>query len=262
MKDVEWFYPPIVQSAIAGIANSEFCQKMIDFQAGMVTLGGLSIDKLTKIATKKMVKRGRKEILLPDKESEVENWCQNQISLKKINYNQKIAANVRIVNLDKTSEIWFQILQSHIDFFEINAHCRQEEIIDIGGGQKLSQNVSNLEKLLEKIEYAFPSLQFGIKIRGYVVSNLKGFVNVLERTRCKYIHVDAMLPGVNSADLKLIKDFVETTDIPIIGNNQIRSITDVEKMLSIGVKAVSIARPLIDNPEFMNQLTQKFIEEY
>ena len=54
--------PPIVQSAISGIANSQFCQKLLDYGAGMVTLGGFSIDKVNLQATKKTKKRGRAEL--------------------------------------------------------------------------------------------------------------------------------------------------------------------------------------------------------
>jgi TIM-barrel protein len=257
-----WFYPPIVQSAIAGTANSQFCQQMLDFNAGMVILGGLSVDKQTKIATKKLADRGREEFLLPEKNSEIDQWCNNQISLKKNNNTQKIAANVRIVNFDRMGEFWFRKLHSLIDFFEINAHCRQKEIMDIGGGQNLLTQLPKLENLLKEIKLLFPLLPFGLKVRGYIIEDIRKVVDLLERTNCKYIHVDAMLPGINSADLQLVRNFVELTDIPIIGNNQVRSVNDIEKMLSTGAKAVSIARPLIENPKFMKQLTKKFVEEY
>ena len=120
--------PPIIQSAIAGISKSEFCQKMLDSNAGMVTLGGFSIDRSSSKATREIIKRGREEFLLPEKESQIHEWCTENIQLKKTRLEQKITVNLRVVRIDEMSEIWLKHLSLLTDYLEINAHCRQKEI--------------------------------------------------------------------------------------------------------------------------------------
>jgi len=263
MNDINnWVFPPIVQSAIAGIADSRFCQEMLDYCAGMVTLGGYSIDLNSKIATEKIVKRGRKEFLLPENRLKKKQWIEEKIVLNKKNLNQKIAANVRIVKLDDMSMFWLESLQNHVDYIELNAHCRQKEIVNIGGGQALLVNLKNLELIFAEFDKNFPSINYGIKIRGYVVGNVENFIKSIETTNCKYIHIDAMIPGKESADLHLIDKFVKSTKIPIIANNLVRELMQIKQMLSSGVKAVSLARPLIENPLFMKKLTKTYIEDY
>ncbi|MCK4973357.1 MAG: hypothetical protein KAS52_08545, partial [Candidatus Heimdallarchaeota archaeon] len=66
--------PLIAQSAIAGIANRKFCQKMLDLGAGMVTLGGFPADRLNYKASLKMEERGRMEYVPPVNESEFSEW--------------------------------------------------------------------------------------------------------------------------------------------------------------------------------------------
>ncbi|MCE7743051.1 MAG: hypothetical protein GOP50_11435 [Candidatus Heimdallarchaeota archaeon] len=254
------FYPPIIQSAMAGIANSQFCQKMLDFNAGMVTLGGLSIDKKNKFATRLLVDKGREEFLLPEKNPEIKKWCKDNILLKKIRMEQKIAANVRIVEIDNMSRSWLKNLEQYVDYIEINAHCRQKEIIAIDGGQTLLLDLARLEELLQEISFNFPSIIFGIKIRGHVVENVNVLIKTLERSRCEYIHIDAMIPEKDEANLELIKEFVQATDIPIIANNSIRTIEGIQQTLSKGAKAISIARPLINNPSFMENIISKYFK--
>ncbi len=261
-KNVDLFYPPIIQSAIAGIANIQFCQKMLNLNCGMVTLGGLSIDKKSKNATKMLISQGREEFLLPESFSEIEKWCKNISQLKKIKPIQKIAANIRLVEIDNMSSSWLEHLIPYVDYLEINAHCRQKEIVDIGGGQALLGDLKHLEELLQKINLNFSTAVFGIKIRGYIVNNVNELINILDRNRCGYIHIDAMVPNEESADLEQIQEFTNSTDIPIIGNNSVRTTKDIRKMLSIGAKAVSIARPLINNPTFMESLVTKYLSEY
>ena len=96
----EIFIPPIVQSAIAGVADHQFCQKMLEYNVGMATLGGLSIDEKNIEATKLLANRGRKEFLLPKKRQEIKNWCSQNLKFSKTRKEQKITANIRIVEFD------------------------------------------------------------------------------------------------------------------------------------------------------------------
>ncbi len=257
----DMFHPPIIQSALAGIANFQFCQKMLELNVSMTILGGLSIDKKCKNATQLLLNRGRKEFLLSERENEIKRWCIDNLRLKKKRLDQIISTNVRIVEIDYMSKIWLNHLNLYVDYLEINAHCRQEEIVSIGGGQALLYNLANLERLLQEIKQFNPHNSFGIKIRGHVIQDANSLIRILERYECKFIHIDAMIPDETRADIGIIQEFAESTNIPIIGNNSVRTIEDVQKMLSVGAKAVSIARPLIDNPLFIKELIEKYIRD-
>ena len=249
--------PPIIQSAISGIANKEFCQKLLDYGAGMVTLGGYSIDKSSIKATKNIRKRGRKEFLFPQEHKNLENWIIRNLNLQKGNKQQIIAANVRLVELDELSRIWLSNLDNLVDYIELNAHCRQIEILEMGGGQNIIQNLISLEELIKSIQTILRPNKLGIKIRGLSINNVEELTNLLETYGLSYIHVDCMIPGRNKVDLQIIEKLVTTTNIPIIGNNSVRTIENVLEILELGAVAVSLARPLINNPEIMLDLIEK-----
>ena len=66
-----------------------------------------------------------------------------------------------------------------------------------------------------------------------------------------------MLKGENIADIQLLKSYCDSTDIPIIGNNSVKCIEDIKKMMKVGAIAVSVARPLITHPNFIAELIQQ-----
>lgn len=246
--------PPIVQSAISGIADKQFCQKILNYGAGMVTLGGFSIDSANFQATKKIRERGRNEFLFPQEKENLEKWIKHNLILQKKNIQQKIAVNVRIIKLDEMSKIWLSELNNVVDYIELNAHCRQNEILEKGGGQNLILNLNSLEELIKSIQVVIRPEKLGIKVRGLTIRNKKELMNLLETYNLSYLHVDAMIQGENKSDLQLIEQLVKITDIPIIGNNSVKSIENVLELLEIGADAASLARPLIDSPEIMLEL--------
>ncbi|MEE9411271.1 MAG: tRNA-dihydrouridine synthase [Candidatus Heimdallarchaeota archaeon] len=249
--------PPIVQSAIAGIANNDFCQQMLDFDAGMVILGGYSIDYANIQATQQVIERGRKEFLTPFDAEELKKWSENNLFLRKKNTQQIIAANVRLIKIDEISKLWLSLLVEKVDFIELNVHCRQKEILEIGGGQDIVQELKILENLLQTLHTILEPEKLGIKLRGITIKNRDKLVDLLETFEIQFLHIDAMIPGENKSDIQLINDFAKSTNIPIIGNNSVISIENVKEMLKAGAVAASLARPLIDDPKLMLKLTKQ-----
>ncbi len=253
------FRPPIVQSALAGISNRNFCQEILRYGAGMVTLGGFSIDYASHKATIKMIERGRNEFVLPTKQKNAKLWSRKNLVLEKLNKHQSINVNVRFSKVDNLTKIWLKKFTEFVDFIEINAHCRQKEIINTNSGQSLLTNLERLELLLNNIRTILPTFPLGIKIRGYLVKEYQQFVRILDKFSISFIHSDTMLPGHHRANIKIIHNLVNSTDIPIIGNNSVQTINDIKTMLEAGAKAVSIARPLIRNPKFIQRLVKDYI---
>ena len=246
--------PPIVQSAISGIADKRFCQQILNYGAGMVILGGFSIDTANFQATKKIKERGRNEFLFPLEKEILEKWINQNLVLQKKDAQQKIATNVRLIELDEMSTSWLSTLPNIVDYIELNAHCRQNEILEKGGGQNLIQNLNSLDELINAIQDVVKPEKLGIKVRGLSIKDKKELINLLESYNIAFIHVDAMLPGQNKSDLPLIEQLVKITDIPIIGNNSVTSLENVLELLELGAAAASLARPLIDSPEIMLEL--------
>ena len=76
------------------------------------------------------------------------------------------------------------------------------------------------------------------------VNNL-AIAQLAEKSGVDYLHIDAMKKGVRDADFDLIRKIADNTDIFIIGNNSINSISQAEKMLNAGANGISIARAAI-----------------
>lgn len=249
--------PLIAQSAIAGIANRKFCQQMLDLGAGMVTLGGFPADRLNCDASLKMEERGRMECIPPVNESEFSEWFNQNFLLNKRKKNQRTAVNLRIVTVDQITEKWLKSLDGKIDILELNAHCRQKEVLSIGGGERLLKDLKRLDWLLTNISKFLQKTELSIKIRGCSVGDKDTLIKILEKQQVNYIHIDSMLKGENIADIQLLKAYCGSTDIPVIGNNSVRCIEDVKKMIKVGAIAVSVARPLITHPNFIAELIQQ-----
>ena len=246
--------PLVAQSAIAGVADKKFCQQMLDFGAGMVTMGGFPADELNYKASLKMEKRGRTEGIPPTNEKEFSEWFNQNLILNKRSKCQRIAINLRIVVVDQFTEKWLKLLDGKVDFLELNAHCRQAEVLSIGAGERLLDNLTKLNELLTYVSKTLQQTKLGIKIRGCSVENRHALMEILEKQQVNYIHIDSMMKGENIADIQLLKSYCNSTNIPIIGNNSVRCIKDVKKMLKVGAIAVSVARPLIKYPNFMAEL--------
>ncbi|UJG42052.1 MAG: tRNA-dihydrouridine synthase [Candidatus Heimdallarchaeum aukensis] len=247
--------PPIIQSALAGYTTPSFIQSILDNGAGMATFGGYSLDKLTNEGSTEIIKRNRKEILLPRDETEFQKWCNLNLNVKKSSDKQLIAINLRISKIDQETLRKINFLSNFIDIIELNAHCRQKEIVERRGGEYLLKDINHLDYILEKIRKTSPNdKKIGIKIRGYIVKDQQKLVNVLESRSVDYLHIDCMEPGKPYANLKILKSFSELTDITLIGNNSVRNVKDVQQMIDAGASAVSIARPLITNPSSIKRL--------
>ena len=254
MTNMFEIYPLIAQSAIAGVADRKFCQQMLDLGAGMVTIGGFPADRLNCKASLKMEERGRMEYIPPINEKEFSEWLNQNLLLNKRNMRQRTAINLRIVTVDQITEKWLEALDGKVDFLELNAHCRQKEVLAIGAGERLLKNLKKLNQLLTSISKSLQQTKLSIKIRGCSVGNKDDLIEILEKQQINYIHIDSMLKGENVADIQLLKSYCNSTYIPIIGNNSVRCIEDVKKMLKVGAIAVSIARPLIKHPNFIAEL--------
>ena len=198
---------------MAGITNAEFAMKLIPYGFDTVTIGGYNTDKESIDACEKIIARGRKEFNYP--KEEIYEVIENEVNTIK----------------DR-------------DIIEINCHCRQEELVAVGCGQSmlLRPDLEDYVKEVVKKSKSKVSMKMRANVEG--VDNLK-IAKLAEDCGVDYLHIDAMKKGVRDADFDLIKQIADNTNIFIIGNNSINSISQAEKMLNAGANGISIARAAI-----------------
>ena len=229
-----------VVAPMAGISNSEFLNKVIPYGFDVATLGGYSLDAPTIEASRKIVERGRKEFDFPlDK---IFSHIENEVaSIKKVHNDVKVSANVRattpqpIIDVGKIKDL---------DIVEINCHCRQEEIIDIGCGQNMLKRPDLKDFISEIVDGV--NCEVSVKIRANVdgVDTLE-IAKLIEDAGADYLHIDAMKKNVFDADYDLVKKVCESTKIKVIGNNSLNCEENIKKMIGTGVYGFSIARAVI-----------------
>ena len=227
---------------MAGITDGAFCWDIAKLGFDMVTLGGYNADQATQNAGQKILARGRPEFDL--KPGELISHLEEQLIqfTDQDLWNGLVSINLRALTPDpiiKVSKL------NNVDVVEINAHCRQPEITDLGCGQSILESPSYLEEFTTEVVRKAKS-KVSVKIRANVqgVNDLE-IAQTIELAGADYLHIDAMKPGFNSADYELIKLIRQETSMFIIGNNSIRDVESARKMLAAGADGISIARAAI-----------------
>ncbi len=232
-----------VLAPMAGITNGLFCSKLAPHGFDMVTIGGYNIDAPTIKAGSRIIQRGRSEFDIPLKD--ISGHIAHQIKIVKENKSWKglISANLRSTTPSPIIEI--SKLPS-VDVVEINAHCRQPEIMDLGCGQSLLNHQDKLYKFTREVVQEAES-KVSVKIR----ANVPGVdtINIsksVEDAGADFLHVDAMKPGHPHADYDVVSAIKDETDIFLIGNNSITDIESAQEMINAGADGLSMARALIN----------------
>ncbi|MGL6299225.1 MAG: tRNA-dihydrouridine synthase [Methanobacteriaceae archaeon] len=245
---------------MAGISDGTFALKLIPYGFNIVTLGGYNIDTACISAGELIAKRGRSEFNIP--KNNIYEAIKKECDLVKNNSNALVSINLR----SKTPEPMIELSNIHnVDIIEINAHCRQDEIVNIGCGQAMVNDIPNLKNFVEDVVNGINSennntnpstnsrqsnsnknKKVSVKIRANIEGiNTLEVAKSIEEAGADYLHIDAMAPGKNNADIDIIKTIANNTNIKIIGNNSINSKKRAEKMISAGASGVSIARMAI-----------------
>lgn len=242
---------------MAGITDGNFCRKLASHGFDMVTIGGYNLDKQTIDAGCKIIQRGRPEFDIA--EEDIISYIKNEAALIKNSWDGIVSANLRsissqnIINISKLPPV---------DVVEINAHCRQPEITDIGCGQALLYDTELLYEFTREVVKNAGS-KVSVKIRANVenVDDIE-VSKAIEEAGADFLHVDAMKPGYNHADYTLISNIKEETSIFLIGNNSIRDVESARKMISSGADGISMARALIHGevPFDLSSLSMKIFK--
>jgi len=239
----------VILAAMAGVCDGDFCLRAARAGAGMVTLGGLNFDEKTALAGEMMKKRGRREFEV--KLDLLEEFLRDEVS-KALRGGAPVAVNVRAATLRGILFAGELVSRSGAKVLEIDAHCRQPEMVAAGAGQALLNRLEVLSEWIARLKEAF-NIKVILKWRGNVVDDL-AVANMAKNAGVDAIHVDAMKSGVENGDLELIRRISENIDVFLIGNNSVRDVNSAIKMLNAGADAVSIARAALNDPSIVGKI--------
>jgi TIM-barrel protein len=242
---------PVILAAMAGICDGKFCLEAAKAGAGMVIIGGINFDADTINASLKIKARGRSEFHV--ELDNLEKFLHNEVAIAKKG-GAPVAVNVRASTLKGLLRAGEIVQKSGAKAFELNVHCRQAEIIQVGGGEALLFDLRKLEEWIKSLREIL-KIPLIVKWRGNVINDI-ALAKTLESLNVDAFHIDAMKPGYPEADLETIRRVSKKkkSEIFLIGNNSITSVDSALKMIHAGAQAVSVARYTRDNPKLVGKL--------
>ncbi len=234
---------PIAVAAMAGITDSRFANTFRN--AGLVVLGGYNLDKKTNDAARKELERGRKEFV----SDEPLDFLKSELESSRCS--TTIAVNVRAASLGPFVQA-ARLAKNYGAIFEINAHCRQPEMVELGAGEALLKDVPRLCEYISEIKKT--GVVLSVKIRANVVSDAE-LAKAIEKAGADIIHIDAMHP--DGMDVDVIRRVRNSTDLFIIGNNSVVDFESAKEMFSHGADMVSVARGVLEDPRLIDHLVNE-----
>jgi len=221
---------PIAIASMAGITHAEYIKQRAEW-VGFACMGGYSIDEKTIEAAYALVKRGREEFLFSSQEN---TFQEIESQINELNGTDVIVCvNLRASSPNALATA-VQRLGTEI-VYEIDAHCRQEEMIQAGCGEYLLTHTDDLAQYIGalKAENAIVS----VKIRAGIAEDDAKLAHVIWKAGADIIHVDCMDEGA-----KEVLRIRNACPLLIIGNNSINSFASAKNMLSNGADLISLAR--------------------
>jgi len=223
------FEPRLALASLSGEADAEWAAAAADF-AGAAFIGGIALDEPSREAARALVDRDRREFLPDDPSS----FIRDQLSaLDEVPIQPGV--NVRSTTVGPIREA-AAICVAHDAILELNAHCRQPELREVGCGETLLADSDRLTKYVEAA--AAEGATVSVKLRAEVPGvDLPTLAQEIEEAGGDAVHVDAMDTEA------VIRDVAAASDLFVIANNEVRDRASVQEYLGYGADAVSVGRP-------------------
>ncbi|MGP8321690.1 MAG: methanogenesis marker 9 domain-containing protein [Methanosarcinaceae archaeon] len=236
------FKNPIALATMAGITDSSFANKYAN-RAGLAVIGSFNLDDKTNDAASKIVARGRDEFISDDPHGFLKN------EIESMGDSNVVAVNVRSTTIEPLLEA-ARIVKDVGAILELDAHCRQEEMVSIGVGEALMHDIPRLVDWINKIKET--GVVISVKIRANIVDDI-ALTKAIESAGADILHVDAMKEGAG-ADLRVIRNIRDSTKMFLIGNNSITCFKDAKDMFARGADMISVARGVLNDPNIIHEL--------
>jgi tRNA-dihydrouridine synthase B len=219
---------PIALASMAGVVDAAYVLERAD-NVGLAFMGGYSIDAKTLAASRMIASAGdRKEFLFEDPVEELHN----QTDLLKSSH------VIPGVNLRGSTPAAFQNLARELGdsvVYEIDAHCRQPEMVAAGCGEYYLKNSKELNNVIRALKEE--KVTVSVKIRAGIAQDDRLLAQECWNAGADILHIDLMDFG--SAKLRQIRN---SCPLMIIANNSINTFDRMREMLSHGADIVSLAR--------------------
>ncbi len=223
------FEPRLALASLSGEADAAWATRGAAL-AGAAFLGGIAVDEPSRQAAEKLTERDRCEFLPADPLHFIDDQLSTLVDVP-----IRAGCNVRSTTVEPIRAA-AAICAEHDAIVEINAHCRQPELCQVGCGETLLADTDRLVTYVEAAAAEGPAVS--VKTRAEVPGvDLPAVAQRIERAGADVIHVDAM------DSEQVIQAVDEATDLFIIANNEVRDRESVREYLDYGADAVSVGRP-------------------
>ena len=218
---------PLALASMAGITDASYALLRQD-NIGIAFIGGYSTDEPTMNAGIKMEEEGRHEFRYEDPISEL------KAGVSKFKDSDVVLG----LNLRGTTPKSFLNIFSAIGsgvVYEIDAHCRQEAMVNAGAGEYLLTHTDILADIIRALSDAGATVS--VKIRAGVAGDDSELSKIIWKAGASIIHVDLMDFGHEK-----LKQIRNACPLLIIANNSMNTFERVKDMFAHGADMVSLAR--------------------
>jgi TIM-barrel protein len=218
---------PIAIASMAGIVDGAYIRERAG-HVGIGFIGGYAIDERTKAAARELSQQGREEFLPRNPAEEIAA----QAALVEA---AGVIPGINIRASEVNSLVALAKLVGDQVIYEIDAHCRQQPMIDAGCGEYL---LIHPEKLITYVQtLKIIGVTVSVKIRAGVAQNDVELTRLLWKAGTDIIHIDLMDFG----HLKL-RDIRNACPVFLIANNGVTDFEKAKEYFSHGADMVSLAR--------------------
>lgn len=238
------FKNPIALAPMAGIVDSAFANQYAS-SAGLVILGAFNLDKASIAVASALVARGRKEFISDEPMELIKK------EIREVTPGSAVAVNVRSTTLEPLIEA-AKIVKEEGAILELNAHCRQPEMLEAGLGEALLHDFPRLSTWIRAIKET--GVVLSVKVRANMVDDVE-LARLIDKAGADIIHVDSGMEGFG-ADLDAILNYRDATRLFLIGNNSVKDFEAAKEMFTRGADMVSVARGVLDNSGLMQELVE------
>jgi len=218
---------PVAIASMAGVVDAGYVRAREE-HIGLACIGGYSIDEPAMAASREMVKSGRKEFIVDDIFTELHQ----QISAME-------GSDVVLgINMRGTSPAGFAAAARELGdsvIYEIDAHCRQEPMVNAGAGEFYLKNPETLSEVVKVLKNA--GVTVSVKIRAGVAADDRALARSLWKAGTDVLHVDLMDTGHQK-----IRQIRNSCPVTLIANNSLNTFDRVKDMFAHGADLVSLAR--------------------
>ena len=229
---------PIIVAPMAGISNSAFRELCFEFDAGLV---------YTEMVSDKAIYYKNKKTLDMLKVSDEFHPVSLQLfgsDLDTMVYAAKIMDN-----------------ETNCDFIDINMGCPVNKVVKTGAGSAMMKDEENTVKIVSEVVKAVKK-PVTVKMRLGWDKNNMNYLSLAKKLEdvgvsCIALHArtrSQMYEG--KSDWSHIKVLKDNLNIPVIGNGDVKSVSDFIKMKNdTNCDGVMIARALVGNPFLIKEIS-------